>query len=84
MLRIDVYFDGNEYTFRTNDNGCYLFTGVDNNKQVSCESGFNSLRRIKREIRDRLHSEFEVMHGHEEKKPRIKYVLAPCTGVWSE
>ena len=83
MLRIDVHFDGKEYTFRTNDNGCGLFTGVSENKQISHASGFNSLRRIKREIRDRLHNEFELTHAYGAKKPRIGYTKAPCTGEWS-
>lgn len=59
MRRIDVTeTEANgtthEYTFRSNENGCYLFIGVGENKQISCESGFQSLRRMKTAIREYL------------------------------
>lgn len=59
MKRIDVVetkTNGEkiEHTFRTNNNGCYLFVGVSENHQISCESGFQSLRRMKTAIREYL------------------------------
>lgn len=59
MKRIDVVEtkangEKNEYTFRTNNNGCYLFVGVSENRQICCESGYQSLRRIKARIREYL------------------------------
>jgi hypothetical protein len=82
MLRIDATFDGKEYTFRTNDSGAYLFVGVGENRQISCDSGFNSLRRIKKAIREHLrfncNLECQGVSGHG--YPRIKF--APGPGEW--
>ena len=55
MLSIDVTETTNDgeitqYIFRTNNDGCYLFIG-DENRQISHDSGYNSLRRIKTAIR---------------------------------
>ena len=75
MLRVDVEFtvDGakHEMTFRTNKTGSYLFTGVGVNNQISCESGFNSLKRIKKAIRSHIVYLFGD-HGQSELS-RIKY-----------
>ena len=72
MLRIDVTLDGKDYTFRTNNSGDYLFIGVSENKQISTESGFNSLSRMKRAIREHLKYRWEMEH-FDEPMPRIKY-----------
>lgn len=58
MRRIDVTFNGQEYTFRSNDGGDYLFVGAANNWQISCEGGFKSLRRMKAAIRAHLRYEY--------------------------
>jgi hypothetical protein len=57
MRRIDATFNGQEFTFRSNDSGEYLFTGVSVNNQISCESGFNSRRRMKSAIREYLRNQ---------------------------
>jgi len=51
MHIIHVTCGDDEHTFRTNDSGEYLFTGTSVNNQISCDAGFNSLKRIKRAIR---------------------------------
>jgi len=62
MRRIDAKFilDGSlsETTFRTNDSGEYLFVGVSENKQISCDSGFQLLSNIKKTIRDYLSTKY--------------------------
>lgn len=87
MMRIDVVFDGKEYTFRTNNSGSYLFIGVAENRQISCESGFNSLPRFKRFIREYLRDKYHQKHGlmighsyHCVKYPRIKFM--PDSSSW--
>jgi len=88
MKRIDAEYAGNKYTFRTNNDGSYLFVGVGENRQISCESGFDSLRRIKRAISDHIKGDREnrewlqagrVNMGVAE--PRIKYHI-PDPTVW--
>ena len=73
MKRVDVVFDGREYTFRTNDSGSYLFVGVGENRQISCESGFDSLSRMKKAIREYLTRGYEQEDGSRPGAPRIKY-----------
>ena len=55
MLRVEIEINVNgekiERTFRTNDSGDYLFTGVSENTQISCDYGFHVLPRIKKCIR---------------------------------
>lgn len=55
MLRMDIEFTVNgekhERTFRTNESGACLFTGVSVNNQISCDSGFQILKNIKKYIR---------------------------------
>lgn len=82
MKRIDVEFDGQEYTYRTNDSGEYLFTGVGENRQISCESGFDSLSRMKAAIREHLHYHWELDHGPDstQRPPRIKYMPSQYCG----
>ena len=70
MRRIDATFNGQEHTFRSNDSGDYLFTGVSVNNQISCDSGFNSLRRMKAAIREYLRSN---MGAGETEFPRIRF-----------
>jgi hypothetical protein len=77
MKRMDVFFNGQELTFRTNNSGNYLFVGVSVNNQISCESGLDSLKRMKAAIRSYLRSEWEI--EHEEPMPRIKYIPSPYT-----
>lgn len=75
MKRIDVEFNGTEYTFRTNESGSYLFRGVSENRQISCESGFDSLSRMKRAIKEHLRAEWD--HAQLEMDvpmPRVKYI----------
>jgi hypothetical protein len=90
MKRIDVIFNGKERTFRTNESGDYLFIGISQNTQISCESGFNSLKRIKKAIREYLKSEWESrLRNHDDLKtwnepmPRIKYIPSPHD-TWKE
>ena len=71
MLRVDLEFNGELYTFRTNNDGCYLFRGLHENRQVRCDSGYNSLKRMKRTIREVLRSEW--LDSHESNPPRIHY-----------
>lgn len=78
MKRIDVKFKNpttgeiEERTFRTNESGAYLFTGVGENRQISCESGFHSLKRIKKAIRRHLRFQFGCDRGESE-LGRISY-----------
>ena len=77
MRRIDVTFDGHEYTFRSNDSGEYLFVGTSENRQISCESGFKSLRRMKSAIRAHLRYGYEMDHGQDAAFPRIAFYPSP-------
>lgn len=52
-----------ERTFRTNNSGAYLFTGVSENRQISCESGFQDEKRMKKAIREHLRLEFDCDRG---------------------
>jgi hypothetical protein len=73
MKIIDVTFRNKTYTFRTNNDGTNLFVGVSSNTQISCESGFHSLRRIKRRIREWL-----IRDDFGQKTfDRVKYTLRP-------
>lgn len=78
MIRINATFRNHrtneieERTFRTNDNGTNLFTGVSENRQISCESGFQDARRMKRAIREHLRYEFGCDRG-EPNLGRISY-----------
>ena len=54
MKQIDATVDGKSYRFRTNEDGCGLFVGDGENRQISSDSGFGSLRAIKRAIRNHL------------------------------
>ena len=80
MIRIDATFRNprtneiEERTFRTNDSGAYLFTGVSENRQISCESGFQDARRMKRAIREHLRSVFGCDHG-EPNLGRVSYSI---------
>lgn len=80
MNRIDVKIGKNEYTFRTNDNGFNLFIGDGENRQISHESGFNSLKRIKKAIRQYLECEHSCLSN--EKLPRISYSVK--NGDWKK
>ena len=79
MLQIDVEFIGMEYRFRTNENGDNMFIGVGENRQISCESGFNSLSRMKRAIKEHLRFEWDHQNAHHDEPPmpRIKYKPLP-------
>jgi hypothetical protein len=72
MIRIDATFrnpvngEAIERTFRTNDSGAYLFTGVSSNRQISCECGFQDEKRMKKAIREHLRLEFGCDHGEPE------------------
>lgn len=78
MIRINAKFRNprtneiEERTFRTNNSGSYLFTGVSENRQISCESGFQDARRMKRAIREHLRFEFGCDRG-ETNLGRISY-----------
>jgi len=81
MKRIDVEFNGTEYTFRTNDSGSYLFTGVSENSQISCESGFDSLSRMKRAIKEHLRFKWDsIKQDIDEPMPRVKYFPSKTCG----
>jgi hypothetical protein len=56
-----------ERTFRTNDNGNYLFVG-DDNKQLFCDSGYNNKNTMRKAIRE--HAIYQAMGGN---VSRIKY-----------
>ena len=79
MMRIDASINGKEYGFLTNDNGEYLFElSGGSTKQLSCDSGFNSLRKIKKAIRS--HLGFKLYHMSEydrtsQKMPRLTYEI---------
>ena len=80
MIRCDVKFQNpntneiEERTFRSNNNGEYLFTGVSENRQISCESGFQDALRMKRAIREHLRYEFGCDRG-EPNLGRISYSI---------
>ena len=85
MKRVDVKWNGREYTFRTNDSGDYLFTGVSENRQISTDYGFHVLARMKKSIREHLKSVWEGMpesNYGEKKMPRITYTPSNTT-EWS-
>lgn len=75
MIRVDIEFTvngaKNEMTFRTNESGSGLFTGVIVNNQISCDSGFHILKNIKKYIRWYIVTKFGA-HG-ESDLSRIKY-----------
>lgn len=81
MIRIDATFRNprtneiEERTFRTNNSGANLFTGVTENRQISCDSGFQDARRMKRAIREHLRFEFGCDRGESE-LGRISYKIA--------
>jgi hypothetical protein len=54
MLTIRATVNGETYIFRTNDSGDYLFTGASENSQLTCDGGYNSLRKMRRAIREHL------------------------------
>ena len=78
MIRIDVIYQNpitgetEERTFRTNNSGAYLFTGISENRQISCESGFQDARRMKRAIREYLRATLGCDSGSPE-LGRIRY-----------
>jgi hypothetical protein len=78
MIRIDATFrnpangETIERTFRTNDSGSHLFTGVSSNHQISCDSGFQDEKRMKKAIREHLRFEFGCDRGEPE-LGRISY-----------
>lgn len=78
MMRIDCEFSGKNFCFRTNNDGSYLFFGLESNTQISTESGFNSLSRAKRYIREYLRYKYQfndfVDRSDLRSWPRIKYV----------
>lgn len=77
MLRIDATMDGTEYTYRTNDSGECLFTGVAENRQINCDSGFRSLRKIKTAIREDLKDRWKHVLHRDDPMPRIQYRVHP-------
>lgn len=85
MRRIDVVEitntgTVNEYTFRSNNDGCYLFIGVSENRQISHESVFQSLRRMKSAIREYLRRGHDFdLHGS---YPRLKF--KPDSSYWTK
>jgi hypothetical protein len=78
MIRINATFrnprtnETEERTFRTNNSGANLFTGVSSNRQISCESGFQDAKRMKKAIREHLRYEFDCDRG-EPNLGRITY-----------
>jgi len=77
MRRIDVIFEGKEFTFRSNDSGEYLFIGNDENVQISHESGFDSVSRMKKAIREYLRCRQHGIYTFS----RIKY-SPDCYSRW--
>ena len=77
MKRIDAIINNKEYAFLTNDNGEYFFVLENGStRQLSCFSGFNSLRKCKRFIREYLELKLDYgYHVTDKKMPRIKYEL---------
>ena len=69
MKTMNVSVSGKDYTFRTNNSGFGLFVGAYENSQISCEEGFQSLRRMKKAIRGYLQG--KLPYG--ETLPRIKF-----------
>jgi hypothetical protein len=78
MKRIDAIFNGEDFTFRTNNDGSFLFIGVSENRQISCESGFDSLARMKRAVKEHLRFKWDGMN---DPMPRVKYTPHP-TDTW--
>ena len=79
MMRIDATIDGKEFGFLTNNNGDYFFELINGStKQLSCDSGFNSLKKIKKAVRDHLKFKlgYDMLKLEEGKKmPSLKYEL---------
>jgi len=80
MIRIDVTLpkstvdaSGNsinpDWTFRTNNDGSYLFVGTSENSQISCKSGFGVNRQTKTAIREYLAFRLRTIC------PRLKYTF---------
>ena len=72
MKIIDITFDGREYTFRTNNNGHYLFTGVSENQQLDCTTGYTDTAKMKRAIRKYIVDKYGYLYI-DRPFPRIKY-----------
>lgn len=70
MKQVNVRWNGQDYIFRTNESGDYLFTGLSVNNQISCECGFHVLSRMKNGIRQYLRHKWDEENG---KMPRITY-----------
>jgi hypothetical protein len=67
MLIVEALFNKKVTTFMTNNDGCYLFERYDDGstRQISCESGFNKIRRMKKTIREHLRYHYDIKHGAE-------------------
>jgi hypothetical protein len=78
MKTIYAKVEGREFTFRTNNNGEYLFVGQSENSQISTESGYNSISKIKKHIRVYLQNKFHRDSTNiDYKLPRIKFSVNP-------
>jgi 3-deoxy-D-arabino-heptulosonate 7-phosphate (DAHP) synthase len=67
MMQIDVRANGINELFMTNGNGTCFFVLRDGAaKQIDCFSGYNSLRRMKKAIREYLAQQHETL-------PRLSY-----------
>lgn len=61
-----------ELTFRTNNNGDYLFVGVAENRQLNCDTGYTNRRKLMKAIREYVTSH-ENVWGYVKTLSRIKY-----------
>lgn len=69
-VEVEYTVDGikQEATYRTNNSGSYLFRGVSENKQVSCEEGLDSQIAMRKAIRRHI-----VERNFTSTVSRIKY-----------
>jgi len=77
MRKIDVVFNGREYRFMSNDDGSYLFIDC---RQISCDSGFRRLSRMKNWIRYHLYNQYRRETCSHERPPRISF--KPDSSEW--
>jgi len=84
MLSIDVRAEGVDERFSTNGDGSYFFIVSDGSlKQIFCDSGYNSLRQMKKTIREYLTRQLlkETMDENI-KLPRLTYKIVGNDDRW--
>ena len=58
-----------DFTFRTNNNGEYLFVGTSENRQLKCDDGYGDNSKTRKEIREYIKN----LAGYDANVSRISY-----------